>query len=103
MLQGDFTTTPRAARAEEFWNEEWDDAQIRVATEAALQASVDLIQFQREAWNDLVDAVTTVGICVNVSAEAEYEHDEILGRLKAALAVAKEVVSITPQDLKDVL
>jgi predicted cobalt transporter CbtA len=102
-LRNDFTTTPRGARADEFWNGEWDDAQIRVATEAALQAAVDLIIFQREAWNDLVDAVTDVGVHVHISPAAQTEHDEILGRMKAALDVAKEVVSITPQDLKDVL
>lgn len=103
VLQGDFTITARAARGNEFWNDEWDEAQIRIATETALMAAVDLIEFQREAWNDLVGAVTEVGISVDISPQAQAEHDEILGRMKAAFAVAKEVVSITPQDLKDVL
>jgi putative alpha-1,2-mannosidase len=66
------------------------EGEKEIAIESALLTSLKLIQFQREAWNDLVEAVTGVGISVNPSAEAQQEYKELLMQLQAAMVVLAE-------------
>jgi len=103
LLQPDFTSQRPRVGADEFWKgDEWGAAQMGVAQEVALSASLDVIRWQAEAWRDLTDALEDVGIQATISANAQVELDEMLAKLRASIVVAKEVLGIDETYLKGI-
>lgn len=82
--------------------DEWDEIQMEVATETAMLAAIDIIRWQADAWNDLISAVQKVGVEVEVNEEAHQELDEMMGRLRAAISVAQDVLGIDENYLKGI-
>ena len=66
------------------------EGEKQIAIESALLVSLQIIQFQKEVWEDLVEAVTSTGISVNPSDEAQKEYKELLMRLQASMIVLAE-------------
>lgn len=99
LREPDFTTHSPAAGSDDL---EWATTQLDVAKDAAIEASIDIIKWQWDAWQDLVAAVNDVGIVVHLNQEASGELDEMIARLKASITVAREVLDIDESKLKGV-
>jgi len=98
----DFTTRPVAPPAPDFWKE-WEGSQFAIATEEALAAAVDLIQFQAEVYHDLVHAIRDVGLGVTPSPDALGEYETIMERWRAAITVAREVLGWSETEVVEML
>ena len=98
---GDFTTH-QAPPVPDFWKE-WEGSQFAVATEEALAAAVDLIQFQAEVYHDLVNAVNAAGLEVTPSPDAMNEYVAIMKRWRAAVTVAREVLGWSEAEVAEML
>ena len=73
---------------------------MMIATEAALVAAVQMVIFQKEAWNDLVDDLEDRGVTVEISEEAKIEYAGIMLRIQAAFTVARENLNFTDEMMK---
>ena len=78
------------------------DIQVMIATEEALVAAMQMIVFQKEAWNDLCDALEERGVNVEMPHDAQVEYAALLLRMQAALTVAKQNLNITDDILKGI-
>jgi hypothetical protein len=61
-----------------------------ISLEQALLASLQIITFQKEAWDDLKSALERGGISVTPTQQAQGEYKDLYAHLRASMVVLAE-------------
>jgi hypothetical protein len=66
------------------------EVQVAVGMEQALLASMELVMFHKDAWNELVSRLAERGVYAEISEDARGEYEALMGRLRACLTVVAQ-------------
>jgi hypothetical protein len=71
-----------------------DDDLVRVATQEALGASLEIIGLHGAIWDDLISHLSTMGLFVEVEFETARRMEDATKRLEASLIIAKDAINL---------
>jgi hypothetical protein len=74
------------------------EEQISVAKDQALLATLEMVAWQTEAWNELVEQLTDGGLRIGFTDEAHAHYLTLMKRLEASMTVMAQSANI-PQDI----
>ena len=79
-----------------------NETQMNVAIDHALVTALEMIVWQKEAWNELVARLADNGLNVSITTEASEEYATFQNRLRACLVVVAQESSIPTDIMKKI-
>lgn len=73
-------------------------AQIHIATESALSASLELVRLQKEIYDEIVTGVAQMGIAIELREDSKAQLKEAVACLRAAMEVAQQSFDLVEQE-----
>lgn len=73
-----------------------------ISLEQALLASLQIITFQKEAWDDLKKALERGGISVEPTEQAQSDYKDLYAHLRASMVVLAETTNYPTEVLSEI-
>jgi cell wall assembly regulator SMI1 len=74
------------------------EEQVSVAKDQALLATLEMVAWQTEAWNELVERLAGNGLLISFSPEQKSHYTMLMKRLEASMTVMAQSANI-PQEI----